>query len=367
MLQILKFSLVYLLLITSMPTQAQLVSFQDPMMPHPVELRGPWFEGWYYRLTDPEKNLSVAVIGTSAYQNGRVVPGYAAIILHLPGETKTRSYENLPPHTSNWVGVKNGKNEFVWDSHGNGQLTSKEVQFKIDHVQVSMSVETRTAWGDFLNSGPAGLAHHFSFLPLQWYVDNTAGKAKYKVTYQEGSELKEIEGRGFIHQEKNWGQVFPKAWMWVQSISPQGDASIALAGGDVDLYGLTINTFLVGYRSRDLNLNFNLANDISTQFKKKVHPCDGSFELIAEDMSYRLHLKAKADPAGFTYVSIPTESGYMKDGGIESFQAVVDVEIFKKSRFSGVTPDNLIAKKSFPLSALEFGGTYMNEPSRKCF
>jgi hypothetical protein len=55
----------------------------------------------------------------------------------------------------------------------------------------------------------------------------------------------------WVHQEKNWGNSFPKSHIWIQARN--GDRRICLAGGVVVP---VVKAFLVGYRSKDLDMDF---------------------------------------------------------------------------------------------------------------
>lgn len=335
----------------------KILNLQNPMFPHSVKKSGPWFEGWYYRLTDHHQKISIAVIGTSAFEDGQIIPGYAALLFQVPGESAMRSIEKYPENST--MGLTIDKNDFIWNSGAYGYLKSDEVHFQMDDVSLKLKVHTKKPWDQFEFLGPAGLSHLISILPLHWFVENTSGKASYHLSYKENGKIRSFQGVGHIHQEKNWGEVFPDAWMWVQAISADGQSSLALAGGDVEWGEFTFNTFLVGYRSEDLVINFNLADDLLTTFEKSMDSCRGVFRLDAQNQNHRMVVTAKAPKESFGYVSIPTKNGYLPEGGIESFVAEVDVEIYEHHLLS-LTQDRLIKKDKFRLAALEFGGSYMN-------
>ncbi len=330
------------------------------MPPHAVSTRGPWFEGWYYRLYDPARQVSIVVIATSAYQDGAPVPGYLATLIQLPDESSPRTDEAYPTdHRVRRLSpprVASGARDesFVW-STSEAELSESRVLIRQSALQLEIQAHERRAWPDWLGLGPWGLLNLIPGLPLYWHVDNTGGRASYRLTDHRGDLPVVIEGEGFLHQEKNWGEVFPKAWMWLQGLSSDGEASLAVAGGLLDLRLINVNSFVVGFRKgRDAYL-FSPPSDPSTQFQFRSNSCAGEFELEATNRDYRMTLKAIAPPDSFSYVSIPTDSGYQANGGIESFRAKIRVDVYRNDFFSRRRLESF----TFDNAALEFGAAYM--------
>ena len=55
---------------------------------------------------------------------------------------------------------------------------------------------------------------------------------------------------GARHLEKNWRKSFPKKWIWYEGISRDpSNVTIATCGGLVDLSFISVNAYLIGYRS----------------------------------------------------------------------------------------------------------------------
>ena len=337
------------------------LQFQGAMQPHPVAVQGPWFEGWYYRLTDPSQKLSLAIIGTAAYRDTLPQPGYKAILFQHPKENRLMSFEKFPtaqitlhspPHDFQWK--EDAKN---WLSRSEVQLeardTEKDTQIKIQMLRTSQSPWSQYSWW-----GPSGWAHLISLLPLQWFVDNVGGQGTYRVELERNGEFEVFEGSGFLHQEKNWGEAFPLSWIWVQGHSATGRSSLALAGGRTTLGGIPKTTYLFGYRAPHLHVDLNLALDAATFFDLKSAPCRGKLIFQGQNKFHRVSLRAAAPLESFTSVAIPTEKGYQKNGGIESFIAEVEIEIHLKPQ-TPFSKEKILVKETLPLSALEFGGEAM--------
>ncbi|CAE7618182.1 unnamed protein product [Symbiodinium pilosum] len=64
----------------------------SPFEPFPVRADGPWFEGWFTRITDPKENRSVAVIVASYQAKGSInftSSWAAALVSHANGTVLT--------------------------------------------------------------------------------------------------------------------------------------------------------------------------------------------------------------------------------------------------------------------------------------
>lgn len=337
------------------------LQFQEAMRPHAVAAEGPWFEGWYYRLSDHRQRLSLAVIGTAAFQNGATIPGYKAILFQHPQENRLLSFEDFPVSQ---LSMTEAPHDFRWEADSANWLSRTEVRMESrnpengDRIRIEIRRTSQVPWSQFSWWGPSGWAHLLKSLPLHWYVDNIGGQATYRVELERHGVLEVFTGEAPFHQEKNWGRAFPQSWIWVQGHSADNNSHIALAGGRTTLAGIPLTTYLFGYRSPEVNVDLNLALDPATLFKLKTEPCKGELTFRGQNQFHRVVLIAKAPLDSFNFVSIPTEKGYEKDGGIESFIADVTVEIYLRP-LTFFSREKLLIKEVLPLSALEFGADAM--------
>ncbi len=328
------------------------------MPAHRFEWRGPWFEGWYTRVIDPAQGLSVAVITTSAIQEGQSLnpssspPGYAAVV--IADGSYTKSFEAFPRETKigNTFVEKEGL-DYFWNAEGLGSSSSVRTELKIEDAHVVIKTDSRVAWSpNESDEGPEGRLQSLP-LPLHWFVHNTRGHAEYSVDYVQNGHPRHVSGVGLVHQEKNWGHVFPKSWVWIQAANQQ--ASLAMAGGDVEIGPLTAHSYFVGYRSEKVFADFNMGQGLLTTFKDSVDWCKRTVKMIAYSGQYKLEIKASAEPASFVSLSIPTAAGYQPRGAYESFRARVLTRVYQINGFV-LTPEyTLLESQSFDQAALEFG------------
>ncbi|RZA24665.1 MAG: hypothetical protein EOP10_09200 [Proteobacteria bacterium] len=184
-------------------------------------------------------------------------------------------------------------------------------------------------------------------VPLHWYVESLASPTHYSVKV--GQE-ETIEGDGLAHLEKNWGQVFPKAWNWLQGLSVTDDAQIALGGGAVGLGPVDLHAWLAGYRSPKENWTIRFSDPL-TKITTEQDPCAGEFHFKAKRPGLEVEIDAKANPDTFGPVAVPTRDGFVENNGAESFSATLVVKTYRL-RLKG---RELTDERTFSNAALEFG------------
>ena len=323
------------------------------LLPQAKPARGPWYEGWYVRVTDAKKDFSFATISTSdtpreiPLELGTVLPGYLAFVYREPGAPLTRTREFFPERT--FARLNPPDRDFSWTAEGFGQLTEREVEFTLpEGEEISIRFGERRPWNaGWTEGGPAGLGLYLPGSPVYWYVDSIGTPVEYRVKLASGQV---VEGRGLAHVEKNWGRIFPRAWMWLQGISAGGDDYVALAGGVLPLVGsLEVTGYYVGYRSPRVEMD--IRPDQLSRYETEIDAARGRFRVDAYNLWQRIRIEAEADPASFGPVSIPTPNGYTSNGGIESFSASIRASAYRAGK--------IIDEISLEGGALEFGADNM--------
>ena len=324
------------------------------MQPRPLPLVGPWFDGWYIRVTDVANKRSFATITTSATNSyGEIIeakfPGYVALLVSQGPSQPTRSVEYFPEKTE--LGSPEGA---LFSAEGFGNLTEDKIDLKFpsgDEVLVDIGARVPWSAGYPDTWGPQGYTNDLPFVPLGWWVESLGSPVTYSIKTADGQILK---GTGFAHIERSWGKTFPSAWMWVQATSEDNSAHLALAGGPLRIGFITLESFLVGYKSALVDFELRPDQGPFARHSHEIDACKGTFKLVAKNLRQRLEISASAAPSSFAPVSIPTDDGYVPNGGKESFSTTIEVKAYRDNQ--------LIETKRFQHAALEFGANYMNCP-----
>jgi len=324
---------------------------------------GPQFEGWYTRIVDTKKQLSVAIIGGSFLAKNEIfspvalLPGYLAIIFNDEKNNKIEIYEEFPHQTkilSDGMPVLghnqySGSSTYSWSALGYGEIAHDHIDLEIPGViEIHSWISSFDAF-----PGQAYKAHRFLKIkePIRWYVYSMGSKTNYDIKINRDNTWQLYQGDGYAHQEKNWGMAFPHKWIWMQAISADHTKKLALSGGVVNLLDLIpIKASAVGIKTDKINWYFPPLS-LSNRITYKVDPCQKKVKLTARSAKRKLQISAWATSDSFVPVSIPTKKGFQKNGGIESFSAHITVAAFEKNVLQEMI--------HFENAALEFGGDYM--------
>jgi hypothetical protein len=182
-----------------------------PALYHGRGARPPFFEGWYFKLVDATEAHRYAVI--PGVFIGREPASSHAFVQTLDGATGRTTYHRYPFDAfradPREFDIQVGPNHFRLD----------RIALDIDAPELRMRGELRflglTPW-PVTRTSP-GVMGPYTFAP---FMECYHGVLSFDHTIagslaMDGRELDFTGGHGYI--EKDWGQAFPKAWIWTQS------------------------------------------------------------------------------------------------------------------------------------------------------
>jgi len=335
--------------------------------PH-VANSNPWFEGWYTRVSTPQDGSFGLIVGSFVQPNDMEHSCYAAILSETGGVLKEyKAYPKSITVTKQGAPVTKQPDRV---SPPVFELFSSEGEFSMNVTQKSIAVSAKMdvdgkastlefdisgpheEWGRD-GEGPEGWAGRLPFIGLHWYVFSLKSNAKYKFVDVDGSIR---QGTGVAHMEKNWGTNFPSAWIWAEGVDHTSGFKFALAGGIAVIAGLPVpNAYLIGYRSKQLKMNFRPQDP--ALFRPKIDSCNGVFEIIASNFNQYVEIKITAPNSTFSYVNGPTMRGFVPES-VESFSAEAVLSAYEFGIFG---KGELIESYKLTNVALEFGGDYLCE------
>ena len=178
---------------------------------HGHDKKPPFFEGWYYKLVD-----------ASGEQRYAIIPGiflsddpdrHHAFVQVLDGVTGQATYHRYPPQAfwaaRNEFDVRVGTNRFT------AQYIKLDIESTSQVLRGEVHFEGLTSWPVTLSS--PGIMGWYSWVPfMECYhgvlsLDHTL---RGILTVDE-HDIHWTGGRGYT--EKDWGQSFPSAWVWMQT------------------------------------------------------------------------------------------------------------------------------------------------------
>jgi hypothetical protein len=162
-----------------------------------------------------------------------------------------------------------------------------------------------------------------------------------------------LAGRGFSHMECNYGNFFPRGWVWSQAIAPGNQASFSLVIGKILVgpFEPLIATFYLRRRSGK-TVTFR-----TTDLDRVRYVLDGvrkvaRLELGSPFIRARAAVHIAAREPSFHEVFVPTPQGMSNAPGCEETYTALATVTYEDG-------EGVKESYSFPLTAFEFGGSFI--------
>ena len=212
-----------------------------PQAYHGEGKKPPFFEGWYFKIVDASEQQRWAVI--PGVFIGQDAGSSHAFVQTLDGATGQSTYHRYPFEsfraTPGELDISVGPNRFQRDA----------ISLDIAGEQRQMKGELRfsggVAWPVTLTS--PGIMGWYALMP---FMECYHGVLSFDHAIDgeltiDGVQIDFAGGRGYI--EKDWGQAFPKAWVWMQSnhFATPG-TSLTASVAVIPWLGSAFNGFIVG-------------------------------------------------------------------------------------------------------------------------
>jgi hypothetical protein len=189
-----------------MPIVNKIRSFFNPEQFQGWTQKRKYFEGWYYKIVNRSETKAFAFIpGIAIDETGNK----HAFIQVLDGKNKTSEYlrfvgsDFIPKAGS--LDISIGKNHF----------TENHIDLKQPEIQGRITFEGNVPWPKPFYS--PGIMGPYAFVPfMECYHGIVSMDHEIKGKLKIGAENIDFTGgRGYI--EKDWGQSFPSAYVWMQT------------------------------------------------------------------------------------------------------------------------------------------------------
>ncbi|XP_050397982.2 uncharacterized protein LOC126815922 [Patella vulgata] len=342
--------------------------------PHVLPKYGPFFEGWYLRITESHSPVRFGLLFGHVIPEdaSSVTPRVLATILYktcLDGDCPLKSidaffnFSSVNITTKGHRVTKDPDDEspvnFEWVASSNSSMATFKVvndstyfDFKLNGARLSGKVGSHIPWGPH-GEGPEGPFIEHLPLPLSWFVYSLRSQVVHYEFQDPTTGTVWTSDNAVVHLEKNWGKSFPKSWIWAQGTSDV--AYVALSGGLVTIAMIDVPAYLIGYRNfaKNLSVNFQPLNSITVI---NHDGCRGYANLSVTSLSHKLILNMT------TNINQLSDCLYgpMKNGFtcacVESYDASIEAVLFKRHLIDGfVEIDHQFISKT----GLEFGGEYV--------
>jgi len=293
----------------------------NPDMYHGWGKQHNYFEGWYFKIVDPQERFVFALIpGISYGKNGEA----HAFIQLLDGKKCTARYYEFS--ASQFQPSEENFNLKIADN----QFSANEIRLNLPELKGVLRWQDRYPWPKML--GAPGIMGWYSFVPfMECYHGVVSVHHTLEGTLSVQNEAIDFTGgKGYI--EKDWGESFPNSWIWTQTNHFDAPYPISLSASvaKIPWLGSHFIGYIVGFLLKDKLYRFATY----TGAKMKANFDEDTVFLSFKDKKYRLSIVAYKAAGGEL---ISPLSGNMTGKVNESMQATVDVQLFEggKLLYSG--------------------------------
>lgn len=327
--------------------------------PHNLPDRKTWFEGWYTRFTAENGNSVGVIVGQYGSLNGSKdlynieSTKLVSLLIQNQNINQLRVVDVEPksldinrdgcPRSSKFAcfnirAFEEGRVSFEWNVLPNSsQFWNVELHEGNEVYALRAEASGLVPWSKRLN--PEDISS--SLIPLHWYVHTVNSPSKFSLVSSERF-LNIGTSKSWAHEEKNWGNYFPRKWIWLQATD--GASQIVLSGGE--LFKNVPSVHLLKLRvGNEIDLVWNQFTTFLIRLR--YDSSSGSLTASAYRGIYFVQIRAYSNPDSFDFCSCPTMYGFRKYS-IESYKSSISVKIYR----------GMILKRelTFYNAALEFGG-----------
>jgi hypothetical protein len=346
----------------------------SPLNLQRIAARGPFFQGWLVRAIDHAARRSLVLIVASFSREGSAAFDEHYVFCAVADGDATRTFKGFPAPsrvTASPPGER-GALDLRWHAErdaSSARLASQDVTARLDFtdslcladcafddaLSVSMRVTERLPWREegALSLGPEGWLGRTPLLPSRYFIHSVGSSVEYSVRL----EGRALEGRGSSHMECNYGNFFPRGWVWAQAIGRDNTSSFSLVIGRIVVGPLEpfIATF---YLRRD---DGRTAVFRTTDLDRVRYDLDGvrkvaHLDFVSSFTRRRATLRIEARDPSFHKVFTPTPRGMSDAPGCEETYTAVATATYED--------DGGRETHVFPLTAFEFGGSFIGAVHR---
>lgn len=283
---------------------------------HPEQFQGwtrksNYFEGWYYKVVNAEENKAFAIIpGIALDKNGQ---GHAFIQV-LDGKKCTARF-----HKFQRSSFTASNNSFQIDIEDNC-FSEKNLRINLPDIKGELRFSGTIPWPNKWYS--PGIMGPYTFLPfMECYHGIISMDHQISGMIEvDGEKLNFNQGRGYI--EKDWGQSFPSAYIWLQSNHfRQTGISMKISVAKIPYLGYSFVGFIAGIWINERLIQFTTYNG-SQLLKSQIGP--EMVELVLQNKNYLLEIRVKREAA--TALASPI-LGIMEGRIEESMNARAEVRL----------------------------------------
>jgi hypothetical protein len=281
---------------------------------HPERFQGwgktrEYFEGWYFKVINADESRAFAFIpGIAMDKNGQK----HAFIQLLDGKKSTAEY-----HKFDIAEFHPFRKQFEI-AIGNNLFSSEQFSLNLPSAAGKLSFTSLSPWPSSWYS--PGIMGPFSFVPfMECYhgiLSMNHGIEGQLIIH--GEKIDFTGGWGYM--EKDWGNSFPNAYIWMQTNHfSEPDISFKCSVANIPWLGSSFVGYIAGVKLQDRLIQFTTYN--GTKLLKSFAD-NHKVEIVMENKHHRLEVLAHRDKV--TQLASPI-SGFMTGRIEESMTSKIEI------------------------------------------
>ena len=319
-----------------------LKEIQNPNIYHGTTKTNNYFEGWYFKLVHPSKNLVYTFIpGISMFSNPH------CFIQVLEGHSS--SFEYIRYDAQDFTSSK-----YVFEvCISNNLFSLNKIVLNLtttnSHIEGSLTLVNHIKWPDsILNPGSMGFYNYLTFMQCFSQVCSMDSNIIGSLIIN-GETIDFTGGKAYI--EKNWGKAFPSSYIWAQcNTFLHKDLSLTCSIGHIPMPIGSFTGFLIGLYTGEKFYKFTTIK----RSKIRINTGDTSINIEALNKRYKLNFYLSAPIETFMKLYAPIDSR-MQPLVRESLLANVTLQLID---LVDLNENRIILESTGQLGGLEFGGAY---------
>lgn len=224
----------------------------DPHV-HPPS-RQPFFEGWFFRVSDQSTGVSAALIVGAFQASQSLAFGqiWVALLADIGNETVVQQHFVEPTSfaATRWgdpatPSTPDAPSLFEVNAEGLSLVVRDDVAWveaTVGGLTLHANSSARLPWSTDKPDGPGPegwTSHASALLPCHYYVQSLGSHATYHLEAAVGGDGRAMtpaihSGHGLAHLETNYGSHFPSGWIWSQAVAESGGERVSLLFAHLD-------------------------------------------------------------------------------------------------------------------------------------
>lgn len=287
-----------------------------PEIYHGYRKNRPYFEGWYYKLVSADETMRYAIIpGVFKGEDSTRDHAFVQVLDGMTGKATYHTFDIDAFHADEEVfDIRIGGNRFRRDC--------LQLQIDDDQSRIHGTIQLGKGRGWPVRLHEPGVMGWYAWLPfMECYHGILSFDHRLDGSFNiDGNHVDFSGGRGYM--EKDWGQAFPSAYIWMQSNHfDHPGTSLFGSVAMIPWIGRTFRGFLLGfYHDRTL---YKMTTYTGARVEQ-LELDDTHVYLTVADNAYRLDITAERGSGGLLMAPYRNEMHQRAD---ETMQSTIEVRL----------------------------------------